>query len=225
MIKRQQQFKRALALLVLVVLAFTGLGFRLVDLQVLRHDELAKLAQENTQREFWQSPRRGDILDAHGNLLATSVAVKTICADPSLIGNQQAVVARALAPLLQMSESDLYQKLFPRVSKNEKGETVTNGLHYVRLQKNISDETWQKIQTDDEPAFIRARTKKIYRNPTAHFCAICARARFLPSQTSCAFIQTARWRRKCSASPRRMNSRWAIMWFRNFPGATALNSR
>ena len=41
-------------------LAFAGLGYRLVDLQVLRHDELAKLAQENTQREFCQraAPRR-----------------------------------------------------------------------------------------------------------------------------------------------------------------------
>ena len=44
--------------------AFAGLGYRLVDLQVLRHDELASLAQQNTQREFLLSPRRGDILDA-----------------------------------------------------------------------------------------------------------------------------------------------------------------
>jgi len=146
MIKRQQQLRRSLALLALVVLAFVGLGFRLVDLQVLRHDELAKLAHDNTQREFRESPRRGNIFDARGNLLATSVAVKTVCADPSLLGNQQAVVARALAPLLRMNETQLYQKLFPRLSKNEKGEPVTNGLHYVRLQENVSDETWQKIQ-------------------------------------------------------------------------------
>jgi cell division protein FtsI (penicillin-binding protein 3) len=146
MIKRQQQLRRALALLALVVLAFVGLGFRLVDLQVLRHDELAKLAQDNTQREFWESPRRGNIYDTHGNLLATSIDVKTICADPSLIGNQQTVVARALAPLLQMNEADLYQKLFPRISKNDKGETVTNGLHYVRLQKDVMESTWQKIK-------------------------------------------------------------------------------
>ena len=102
-----------LLLTLFVCAAFAGLGYRLVDLQVLRHDELAKLAQDNTQREFWQAPRRGDILDAHGNLLATSVPVKTVCADPSLIGNQQAAVARALAPLLQMSEAELYQKLVP----------------------------------------------------------------------------------------------------------------
>ena len=143
---KRLQIRRVLALTLIVCAAFAGLGYRLVDLQVLRHDELAQLAQDNTQREFWQSPRRGDILDARGNLLATSVPVKTVCADPSLISNQQAVVAHALAPLLQTSEGELYPKLFPRVSKNEKGETVTNNLHYVRLQKNVPEETWQKIQ-------------------------------------------------------------------------------
>jgi cell division protein FtsI (penicillin-binding protein 3) len=64
-----------------------------------------------------------------------------------MIGGQLAVVARALAPLLQMSEADLQQRLMPRIQKNSKGETVTNGLHYVRLQKNVPDAAWQKIQT------------------------------------------------------------------------------
>ena len=147
MIKRKQQFRRLLALLALVALAFVGLGFRLVDLQVWRHDELAKLAERKTQQTTWQEAKRGDILDANGNLLATSVSVKTICANPSMIGGQQAVVSHALAPLLQMSENDLLQRMTPRIVKNSKGETVTNGLNYVRLQKNVTDEAWQKIQT------------------------------------------------------------------------------
>jgi len=126
--------------------AFAGLGYRLVDLQVLRHDELAKIAESNTEHDYFKAPRRGNIFDVNGNLLATSVSVKTVCANPSLIGNQQTVVARALAPLLGMSEGSLCQRLMPRVWKNEKGETVTNGLYYVRLQKNVPDETWQKIQ-------------------------------------------------------------------------------
>jgi cell division protein FtsI/penicillin-binding protein 2 len=140
------QLKRALLLLVFLSAAFAGLGYRLVDLQVLRHDELSRLAQDNTQREFWQTPRRGDILDTHGNILATSVPVKTICADPSLIGDQQTVVAQALAPLLQVPEAELYQKLFVHIVRDAKGQLVTNNLHYVRLQRNIPDDTWQKIQ-------------------------------------------------------------------------------
>ena len=147
MIKRRQQFIRTLVLLGLVMLAFVGLGIRLTDLQVLRHEELVKMAEKKSLRTTWHPAKRGDILDANGNQLATSVFVKTICADPSLIGGQQAVVARALAPLLGLGEAALYQRLIPRVAKNSKGETVTNGLHYVRLQKNITDETWQKIKT------------------------------------------------------------------------------
>ena len=134
-----------LLLLVLLGLAFGGLGYRLVDLQVLRHDELAALAQQNTGFEFFREPRRGSILDAHGNLLATSIFVKTVCADPVLIGNQRATVARALAPLLQMSEADLYQRLLPRVRQTEPGEAVTN--RYVVLRHKVRDETWQQIQT------------------------------------------------------------------------------
>ena len=141
------QFRRAVLLLGFLGAAFAGLGYRLVDLQILRHDELSAKAQRNTQREFRQAPRRGDILDASGNILATSVPVKTICADPSLIGNQPAVVAHALAPLLELNEAALAQKLTPRgcVSENTGGEMVTNELHYVRLAKNVPEETWQKI--------------------------------------------------------------------------------
>jgi cell division protein FtsI/penicillin-binding protein 2 len=160
---KRLQIRRMLALTLIVCAAFAGLGYRLVHLQVFRHDELAKLAQDNTQREFRQAPRRGDILDVHGNLLATSVPVKTVCADPLLISNQQAVVARVLAPLLQMSESELYPKLFVRVAKNEKGETVTNNLHYVRLQRNVTEETWQKIQLAMSRISFGADEKKLSR--------------------------------------------------------------
>ena len=46
---KQLQYKRLVALTVLLAAAFLGLGYRLVDLQVLRHDELAKEAEKNTQ--------------------------------------------------------------------------------------------------------------------------------------------------------------------------------
>jgi len=154
-------------LLGLLTLAFGGLGYRLVDLQVLRHDELAAQAQQDTQREFWQAPRRGNILDTHGNLLATSLFVKTVCADPTLIGNQQVVVARALAPLLQVSEAELYQRLLPRLVKNQNGETVTN--HYTVLQHKVTDETWQKIQMTMTNLSFGVDEARLSRNDRAFF--------------------------------------------------------
>jgi cell division protein FtsI/penicillin-binding protein 2 len=111
---------------------------------VVRHDVLRARAQENTQREFLLEPRRGDILDVRGNLLGTTVFVKTVCADPSLIGNRQAEVARALAPLLQLNESDLAQRLLPHPRTRETGEIRTN--QFVRLKSRVPVETWQSIQ-------------------------------------------------------------------------------
>ncbi len=138
------QFRRFLTLALLLCLAFAGLGYRLVDLQVLRHDELTAEARKNSEREFMRQPRRGDILDAKGNLLATSVPVKTICADPTLIGGRQPEVARAIAPLLQMPEADLQQRLLPRLRHNAAGKIFTN--RYVVLKRKVSKETWQKLQ-------------------------------------------------------------------------------
>jgi cell division protein FtsI/penicillin-binding protein 2 len=142
---KRLQYRRLLLLAILLAAAFAGLGYRLVDLQVLRHGPLSVLAQQNTQRQFFFEPRRGDILDCKGNLLATSISVKTVCADPSLLGNYQAEVARAIAPLLEMSESDLCQRLLPRVTKNDKGDPLTNS--FVRLKTRVPVETWEKIRT------------------------------------------------------------------------------
>jgi cell division protein FtsI (penicillin-binding protein 3) len=167
MTKRRQQFKRALALLALVALAFVGLGFRLVDLQVWRHDELAKLADTKTEEKIWQPARRGDILDAKGNLLATSVPVETVWANPALIGDQQAVVACALAPLLQVNEGDLYQRLLPRLSKNSRGETVTN--RYVVLQRKVPEETWEKIYSTMTNLPLAADENKMSKSERAQF--------------------------------------------------------
>lgn len=140
---KRLQFKRALTLVGALGAAFLLLGFRLVDLQVLRHDELQAKAQSYTHREITLEPRRGDILDAKGNPLATSVFVKTVCADPVLIGNRQAEIARVIAPILELNETEVYRRLFPRVRVNAKGET--NQVRYVPLKRKVPSETWERV--------------------------------------------------------------------------------
>ena len=141
---KQLQYRRLVLLALLLGVAFAGLGYRLVDLQVLRYEELSAKARDNTRREFLLEPRRGDILDAKGNILATSAFVKTVCADPALMGNRQVEVARAIAPLLQASESELVQRLAPRLGRTAQGAIFTN--HYVVLKRKVPAETWQKVQ-------------------------------------------------------------------------------
>src|ERR1051325_4057923 len=171
---KRLQYQRLLFLVLLLGAAFAGLGYRLIDLQVLRHDELSELQREKTHKEVEMQPRRGDILDVRGNQLATSVFVKTVCADPTLVGNRRAEIARTIAPLLQLSESDVSQRLLPRLRLNEKGQTVTN--QYIVLKRKVSVEQWEKIKatmTDltfaglDEKKLNKAE-KAFYRDLRAH---------------------------------------------------------
>lgn len=141
---KRLQYRRLLVLVLLLGAAFAGLGYRLVDLQVVRHEELTAKAQQYTKRTILREPRRGDILDAKGNLLATSVFVKTVCADPTLLLGHQADVARVIAPILELEQGWVYQRLLPRTYVD--GDGSTNQVKSVRLKRNVPTETWQKLQ-------------------------------------------------------------------------------
>lgn len=146
---KRLQYRRLLLVASLLVLSFTGLGYRLVDLQVVRHEELRLEAGKNTQREYLLEARRGDIRDAKGNPLATSVFVKTVCANPSLIGAYKEGVARVLAPLLEMPESEILQRISSRqmvTITNELGVVTNRPAQYVVLKKKVPVETWEDIR-------------------------------------------------------------------------------
>lgn len=139
-----QQHRRLVFVCVALLTGFGALGARLVQLQVVQHEEMLALALDNTQRRFVREPRRGDIRDARGHMLATSKDVKTVCADPSLIGAHSAQVAQALAPLLKMPLPELAQKLTPRMFVDSTGKT--NIDKYVVLERKVDEERWREIQ-------------------------------------------------------------------------------
>ena len=171
---KRMQFRRVLVLVIVLVAAFAGLGYRLVDLQVVRHLELGAKAHKNTEREFLLNPRRGDILDAKGNLLATSVFVKNVCADPSLMTNYTAEVARTLAPLLQLNESDLIKKMAPSLIQDEEGKMIPR--QYVVLKKKVPVETWQKIRSAMTSITFGVDEKKLSTRQRQFFTYLRAKA-------------------------------------------------
>ncbi len=140
---KKLQLKRVLLVVGGLVGIFILLGVRLAELQVWRHEELKALALENTVYRQRIPARRGNILDARGNLLASSTLVKNVCADPTLIGNRQADVARAIAPILGMREEEVYQKLLPGTFVRD---GKTNVLRYSRIKKEVPVETWLKVK-------------------------------------------------------------------------------
>jgi cell division protein FtsI/penicillin-binding protein 2 len=162
------QLRRLIWLALLLSLAFAGLGYRLIDLQWIRHEQLSALAEKNSLRRILLEPRRGDVLDIKGNPLATSVLVKRVCANPSFMGTNQPQVARVLAPLLQESEARLIERMQPRVQQADTGKVVTN--LYVVLKQKVPIKTWEMIRTNmlalsfgvDESK-LKSREKDFYR--------------------------------------------------------------
>lgn len=170
---RKRQIISVVVLALLLCGAFGGLGYRLVDLQVFRHAELKVKARENSTRQIPREPRRGDVLDVRGNLLATSQFVKTVFADPVLIGPHQAEVARAVAPILGLDPADVYRRLFPTLRTNNAGKVVTN--RYVVLKRKVAPETFAQVQAAmkqltfgvDEKTLPRSR-RLFYRELREH---------------------------------------------------------
>src|SRR5262245_40658029 len=156
---RKVQHRRLWLAAFLLGTAFTALAYRLVDLQVLRHDELRAKALRYTQGAISLEPRRGDLRDARGNLLATSVMVKSVFADPSLLHGRHEEVARILARLLEMSEADLTQRLQPRQEPDGSGRV----LRYVRLKPKVTVESWRQVQQSLEQAFPLPKGKPLTR--------------------------------------------------------------
>jgi len=137
-----------LTISVLLVVCLVSLCYRLIDLQVLRHEEFKREAQVHTQKTIVREPRRGEILDTRGNLLATSFFVKTVCANPELILTNQAAVARAIAPILNVDEQALVERLQRRVRPNPKPEAKNKFLpvEYVVLKRKVREEEWNRIR-------------------------------------------------------------------------------
>ena len=123
----------------------SALSYRLYDIQVAHHEEYKERAEANTLRQYVIPAVRGQIKDISGNILALSVPVKTVCADPTLLGPYYPQIAKILAPYLQMSETELTEKLTPRVRIDSSGKIITN--RYVVLKRKVPIETYQQIKS------------------------------------------------------------------------------
>src|ERR1700746_1853524 len=71
---------------------FSAFSFRLIYLQVFKHDEYAGLAAEKHVYKQVIYAERGTILDAHDEVLADKMPVETVVAAATHVNNQQAVI-------------------------------------------------------------------------------------------------------------------------------------
>jgi cell division protein FtsI/penicillin-binding protein 2 len=109
------------------VLLFSAFSFRLVYLQLVKHDEYAGLAAE---KHVYKQPiyaERGAITDANGEVLAHNVPVNIVVADTSHLNREK--VAEAVALLSR----DL------KIDADELGEKLGSDRHYIVLKRDVPE--------------------------------------------------------------------------------------
>jgi len=134
---------RALLIAGLLLAGMGALGWRLYDLQVIRHQELSQAA--NRLRRVKLPALRGVILDCNQNILAHSIGVHTVVVDPQVVDEEDARLARAKRPsrkpeLLQVLSDQL---VLPRA---EVWAKLNESGRYSVLKRNVSEETAQNLR-------------------------------------------------------------------------------
>ena len=102
---------RRLQVLLWVLLAWAGVIFgRLIWLQVIRHDELLRMAEQQQQRTEEVQALRGSILDRTGQPLAKTLPADSVVVDPQKIPDLK-IAADKLSRTLSVDKAALLQRL------------------------------------------------------------------------------------------------------------------
>ena len=127
---------RALLLGALLVLLFAAVLGRAAKVQLFDRSRLSRLQRDQTRRELEWAPRRGLIVDRHGDPLAVTRDLDSVFADPSAFETSKAreKAAGLLAGALHLEK----RKLLEKISQPDK--------KFVWLKRRI-----------DEPAAARVR--------------------------------------------------------------------
>src|SRR5579872_872380 len=131
------------------LLAWVGIIFgRLVWLQVIRHDELLRLAEHQQQRTEEVQALRGSILDRTGQPLAKTLPADSVAVDPQKIPDLK-VAADLLARTLGLDRSELYQRLKAYQAR---------GLHFMWVARKLDAKPVDHLRSKKLP-YVEFRTE------------------------------------------------------------------
>lgn len=130
-LKRLRIFARACFLWALVIIG------RLIQLQVVDHDEYRRLALQQQERNVEIRAPRGAILDRNGQPLAMSVPVDSVCINPLRIPDI-GVAADILARVLSLDETDLLTRM-TTAADNKRG--------FMWIKRKITSEEAAKLRS------------------------------------------------------------------------------
>ncbi len=143
--------QRIYLLLLISTFVFAMLTIRLGYVQLWIGSELSAKAEDSWRRNIPFAPKRGEILDRNGTVLAYNISSPSIMAVPAQVRNPQQTAA-ALADLLHMSASDVMKQ-------------ITQKQLIVRIQpggRKVEMDKAQQVRELNLPGIIVAEDNKRY---------------------------------------------------------------
>jgi cell division protein FtsI (penicillin-binding protein 3) len=128
---------RVLIVATVLVVAFTGVTCRLAWLMIVKHGELAQMAERQYSRTVVLHATRGPIVDRQGAPLATSTPAESLFAQPRAVGDPVRVAAR-LAPILDVSKREIHAAL-------------TSSRSFVWLKRKLAPSDAARVRELGEP--------------------------------------------------------------------------
>ncbi|MCL1790639.1 MAG: penicillin-binding transpeptidase domain-containing protein [Peptococcaceae bacterium] len=150
--------RRIMVVFILCMVFLVALTVRLGIVQLRQGDYLSDIADDYHYRGVPVAPKRGNIEDSTGNILAISISAETVYAVPAEVrksGDEQARrSAEGLAVILNMDRDKVYEKITKRTS-----------LEYIK--KKISPEEAAQIKNAHFPGVgITEDSDRFYPNGT-----------------------------------------------------------
>jgi cell division protein FtsI/penicillin-binding protein 2 len=131
----ENQRRRLVVIFLFLCCAAAILVARLAYWQILRHDEMTRLADREHREVVTIAPRRGNIMDRRGYLLAANITSFLVYAAPREMGESQfKSVAEKVAPLLGLDP------------KTVLGDFKANSMrYYVLLKRRVDAKVVAKV--------------------------------------------------------------------------------
>ena len=130
-----------------IVAGFATVFGRLVDLHVLQRPKLLEVARHEREKFDLEYSRRGDIVDQHGNPLATSRTVMEVGVDPSVVDLTEKAKWPALAQLLGVPLPDLEQAFTTQFREvDSDAGTEHQAIRWTVLNPGVEPSAYEQVQ-------------------------------------------------------------------------------
>jgi cell division protein FtsI (penicillin-binding protein 3) len=135
----------------LILVCFMLISGRMFQLQVLKKEELYRLAEQQHRIQIPIVPKRGTIYDSKENELAVSIEVDSVYADPRKVVDLDKTV-QAIASVVPIDQKDLMKRL-------------KKGRSFEWVQRKISPKEAEQIKSLQLPGiYFLKESRRFYPN-------------------------------------------------------------